>query len=121
MGINLEEQITKGKDLIDKLRAAGKDVSAVKERVQVLETKLQEQQKKYPAWYTEEDRKAKAVLEGTCRECAHLLLVKDNSVRHEFKGLWCAALKLKLVANVDSCPKFYALSDEIDRLANKWD
>lgn len=71
---------------------------------------------KYPGWYKEEDLKAIAVLDGICKGCAHLLLVRDNNTKGEFKGIWCAVLKSKLEAKVESCPEFYALRDEIDRL-----
>ncbi len=70
----------------------------------------------FPAWYTEEGRKAKAVQEGICKDCAHLWLIRDDRGNFEFKGVWCAIFKRKLEAKVESCPKFYALGDEIDRL-----
>ncbi len=66
-----------------------------------------------PSWYTDEDHKAKSVLDGICKGCAHLLLVKDNSSKHEFKGVWCAALKKKLEVKVESCPKFRSFAQEL--------
>lgn len=73
----------------------------------------------YPGWYTEEDRKVMAVLKGICQSCAHLWLLKDNNSKHEFKGIWCATLKVKLETKVESCPKFYALRDEIERVTKQ--
>ena len=69
-----------------------------------------------PSWYTEEDRMAKAVMEGICKGCAHLLFLRENSLLYEFKGVWCAVLKKKLQVKVDGCTKFYELGDEIERL-----
>lgn len=119
----LQEQIEKGKKLISQGKCLGKDTTALEERVKVLEAQLKERlhESPYnrPAWYTDEDRKAVAILQGICKTCTHLLLVKDNSTQYEFKGIWCAALRVKLEVKVESCPKFYALGDEIDRLTKQ--
>lgn len=115
--MDLEEQIEEGKRLIIQGKSRGKDTKALEERVRVLEAQLKERNEKTPAWYTEEDRKAKAVLEGICKGCAHLLLVRDISSKHEFKGVWCAILKKKLEeAQAESCPKFRSLAQELAEL-----
>jgi hypothetical protein len=123
MNIDLEENVRKGRELIQKGKSLGKDTRALEERVRALEAQLRKHLKgnpdNFPNWYTEEDRKAMAVQEGICKTCAHLWFVKDNNPKHEFKGLWCAALKVKLEEKVETCPQFYAFGDEVDRLAKQ--
>ncbi len=36
--------------------------------------------------------------------------------RNNGRGFWCAALKIKLQEQINSCPDFYAYGDEIERL-----
>lgn len=118
--MHLEEQIEKGKRLIIRGKSLCKDTKALEEKVKALEQQLKrhrtENPDNAPAWYTEEDRKAVAVLNGICKTCAHFLLVKDNSTKHEFKGVWCAALKKKLEAKVESCPKFRSIAQQLAEL-----
>ncbi len=120
MNIDLEENVRKGRELIQKGKALGKDIKLLEERVRVLEAQLKEHPKEnpdsFPDWYTEEDGKAMPVLNGICKRCTHLLLVKDNSSKHEFKGVWCATFKKKLEDKVESCPGFRPISERLAEL-----
>lgn len=121
--MNLEEQIEKGKRLISQGKALGKDTRALEERVMALEAQLKECLKENhdntPSWYTEEDHKAKAVLEGVCKGCNHLLPVRDDIERYEFNGLWCAAFKKKLEAKIESCPGLKPISEGLSEIIAK--
>lgn len=121
---SIEEQINKGNLLIEKAKSFGSDTKPLEIRVKKLKSILKEQLSEQdstqsvniPSWYTEEDRKAKEVLNGICKSCAHLLIVKDNDHEFELNGFWCTAYKKKLEIKLENCHEYYPLSDEIDRI-----
>jgi len=127
----IEEQINRGSLLIEKAKVTGKDIEPIINRVEKLKRNLNEQlqneesekdldnSENVPDWYTEEDRKAKLVLEGRCKSCFHLWFVNSDMDNRCFKGFWCQTFKKKLSNKIENCQGFLSNSEGLDQLIAK--